>query len=128
MRSLRLLGAVLGLARVVSANTVWIDTDVSIGSPIREVDDALTRSSSLFIRRRFASREVSTTYGNASLSATTRAARDVVRRFGGSAGLAVERVFAGAASASDLGRQSAASDALAAALEKQKSLTSPWGR
>jgi pyrimidine-specific ribonucleoside hydrolase len=63
---------------------------------------------------------VSTTYGNAPLGATTRAAQDVVRRFGRSAGFAVDHVFSGAASASDLGRRSAASEALAAALEKQK--------
>ncbi|MEN3370580.1 MAG: hypothetical protein V7609_2723 [Verrucomicrobiota bacterium] len=119
MRSLRLLCAVLGLARVVSASTVWIDTDVSIGSPIREVDDAFA------LVLAFHSPEIqiagmSTTYGNAPLGATTRAAQDLARRFGHSGGLAVDRVFAGAASASDLGRRSAASDAFAAALEKQR--------
>jgi pyrimidine-specific ribonucleoside hydrolase len=119
MRSLRLLCAVLGLARVVSAHTVWIDTDVSIGSPIREVDDAYALVLA-FHSPEIRIAGVSTTYGNAPLSATTRAAQDVVRRFGGPAGLAADQVFAGAASASDFGRRSAASDALATALEKQK--------
>ncbi|MEY2561603.1 MAG: hypothetical protein QOG51_2018 [Verrucomicrobiota bacterium] len=119
MRSPRLLCAVLGLARIASAHTVWIDTDVSIGSPIREVDDAYAlvlafRSPEIRIAG------VSTTYGNAPLSATTRVAQNMVRRFGDSAGVAAEHVFAGATSAADLGRRSAGSDALAAALEKQK--------
>ena len=119
MRSLRLLWAVLGLARVVSANTVWIDTDVSIGSPIREVDDAYALVLA-FHSPEIRIAGVSATYGNAPLSATTRVAQNMVRRFGGPAGVASERVFAGAASASDLGRRTAASDALAATLEKQK--------
>ena len=40
MRKLLLLVVILGFARLAGAETVWIDTDVSIGSPIREVDDA----------------------------------------------------------------------------------------
>ncbi|MEY2483202.1 MAG: hypothetical protein QOK24_1730 [Verrucomicrobiota bacterium] len=119
MRSPRLLCAVLGLARIASAHTVWIDTDVSIGSPIREVDDAYALILA-FHSPEIRIAGVSTTYGNAPLSATTRVAQNMVRRFGGSAGVAAEHVFAGAASAADLGRRSAASDALAAALEKQK--------
>lgn len=119
MRSLRLLCAVLALARVVSANTVWIDTDVAIGSPIREVDDGFALILA-FHSPEIRIAGVSTTYGNASLGATTRAAQDMVRRFGRSAGLAADHVFAGAASASDRGSRSDASDALAAALEKQK--------
>src|SRR5205085_8983070 len=110
MRRLALLGAVLGFARVAAAGTVWIDTDVSIGSPIREVDDAFA------LVLAFHSPEIriaglSTTYGNAPLGQTTRAARDLVERFGQPAGLTVDAVFAGAGSASDLGRRSAASDA-----------------
>ena len=40
MRKLAILIAIFGAAYVAAARTVWIDTDVSIGSPIREVDDA----------------------------------------------------------------------------------------
>ena len=100
------------------AATVWIDTDISIGSPIREVDDAYAlvlafHSPSLRITG------LSTTYGNAPLGHTTLAARDLVQRFGRSPGLNPSQVFSGAASARDLGRRSDASDALTAALEKE---------
>jgi inosine-uridine nucleoside N-ribohydrolase len=107
------------LAHYATAETVWIDTDISIGSPIREVDDAFA------LVLAFHSPEIriaglSTTYGNAPLGQTTRAARDLVERFGQSAGLTIDAVFAGAGSASDLGRRSAASDALAAVLQREK--------
>jgi inosine-uridine nucleoside N-ribohydrolase len=119
MRKLCVFTAILCLARATHAATVWIDTDVSIGSPIREVDDAFA------LVLAFNSPEIriaglSTTYGNAALGQTTRAARDLVQRFGRSASLAVDDVFAGAGSASDLDRRSGASDALAATLQKQK--------
>jgi pyrimidine-specific ribonucleoside hydrolase len=119
MRKLCGFVGILCLACGSNAATIWIDTDVSIGSPIREVDDAFA------LVLAFHSPEIriaglSTTYGNAPLAHTTRAARHLVQRFGRSAGLTVERVFAGAGSASELGRRSAATDALAAALGKQK--------
>src|SRR5437762_1871139 len=107
MRRLALFGAVLGFVRVAAAGTVWIDTDVSIGSPIREVDDAYA------LVLAFHSPEIqiaglSTTYGNAPLGHTARAARNLVRRFGRSAGLTVDHVFSGAGSSSDLGRRNGA--------------------
>jgi inosine-uridine nucleoside N-ribohydrolase len=118
MRKLCVFIALLCLACGAHAATVWIDTDVSIGSPIREVDDAFA------LVLAFHSPEIriaglSTTYGNAPLGQTTRAARNLVQRFGRSANLTVDHVFAGAGSASDRGRRSGASDALAAALEKR---------
>ena len=99
------------------ATAVWIDTDVSIGSPIREVDDAYALVLALH------SPEIrivglSTTYGNAPLGHTTKVARDIVRRFGQPAGFTVVEIHSGARSASDLGRRTAASDAFAAALRK----------
>jgi inosine-uridine nucleoside N-ribohydrolase len=118
MRALRLLGAVLGLARVVSANPVWIDTDVSIGSPIREVDDAYALVLALHSPEiRIAG--VSTSYGNAPLGQTTRVARELIRQFGTPAKLRPEQVFTGATSAAGLGRRNEASEALAAALGKE---------
>jgi purine nucleosidase len=119
MRKLCAFLAILCLASSVRAATVWIDTDVSIGSPIREVDDAYA------LVLAFHSPEIriaglSTTYGNAPIGQTTRVARDLVKRFGRPAGLTVDHVHAGAGAASDLGRRSAASDALAATLQKQK--------
>src|SRR5205823_13124739 len=117
MRRLALLGAVLGFARAAAAGTVWIDTDVSIGSPIREVDDAYALVLA-FHSPEIRIAGVSTTYGNASLTATTRAAKELVTRFGGAARLKADHVFPGAGSPNDLGRRSAASEALAKVLEK----------
>jgi inosine-uridine nucleoside N-ribohydrolase len=118
MRKLCALVAIV-CASTGRAATVWIDTDASIGSPIREVDDAFA------LVLAFHSPEIqiaglSTTYGNAPLDQTTRVAHDLVGRFGRSSGLTVDRVFAGARSAHDVDRKSAASEALAAALQKRK--------
>ena len=119
MRKLCVFIATVCLACGTHAATVWIDTDISIGSPIREVDDAFALVLAFHSpESRIAG--LSTTYGNASLGHTTRAARDLVQRFGRSAGLTVDDVFPGAGSRGDLGRRSEACDALAAALEKQK--------
>ena len=106
-------------AHCAQAETIWIDTDASIGSPFREVDDAYA------LVLAFHSPEIqiaglSTTYGNAPLSHTTRATLDLVQRFGPSAGLEPGKVFTGAASPHDLERRSPASDALATALSKRK--------
>ena len=119
MRKLAILIAIFGAAHIAAADTVWIDTDVSIGSPIREVDDAYAlllafRSPEIRIAG------ISTTYGNASLHRTTRIARDFVQRFGGPAGLESSDVFPGAGSARAGARPNAANEALAAALRKQK--------
>jgi pyrimidine-specific ribonucleoside hydrolase len=119
MRKLCLLGALLSMAAGADATTVWIDTDVSIGSPIREVDDAFALVLA-FHSPEIQIAGVSTTYGNAPIGHTTRAARDLVRQFGRPANLTVEHIFAGAGSASDLGRRSSASDALAVTLRERK--------
>src|ERR1700719_2440340 len=117
MRKLTLLAFAVGLVRFAEAGTIWIDTDVSIGSPIREVDDAYALVLA-FHSPEIRIAGVSTTYGNASVAATTRAARELVTGFGGGAGLTADQVFSGARSANDLGRRSEASEALAMALEK----------
>jgi inosine-uridine nucleoside N-ribohydrolase len=119
MRKLCVCLALLCLAHNAGAERVWIDTDLSIGSPIREVDDAYA------LVLAFHSPEIqiaalSTTYGNAPLGQATRATLDLVQRFGDSAGIGREDVFAGAKSARTLGERTAASDALAAALGKKK--------
>jgi inosine-uridine nucleoside N-ribohydrolase len=112
-----LLIAIVGFARLALGGTVWIDTDVSIGSPIREVDDAYALVLGFHsLELRIAG--LSTSYGNASLETTTRIARDLVRRFGAQANLKPEQVFPGAKSAADLGRQTEASETLARILEK----------
>ena len=120
MRKLAVLVAIIcGAADASAASTVWIDTDVSIGSPIREVDDAYA------LLLAFHSPEIriagiSTTYGNTSLSRTTRVARDFVERFGQPAGLRPSDVFSGADSSRACGHRNAASEGLALALRKQK--------
>lgn len=119
MRKLCVCLALLCLAHYAGAERVWIDTDLSIGSPIREVDDAYA------LVLAFHSPEIqiaglSTTYGNAPLGQTTRVTLDFVRRFGDSAGLGREDVSAGAESARNLSERTRASDALAASLQKNK--------
>lgn len=119
MRRFCLALALIWSAHFARAATVWIDTDASIGSPFREVDDAYA------LLLAFHSPEIhiaglSTTYGNASLGHTNRVTLDLVRRFGASPGLESGEVFTGAASPRDLGRRSPASDALAATLSKRK--------
>src|SRR6476659_3117906 len=106
-----LLVAILACARLAAAGTVWIDTDISIGSPFREVDDAYAlvvafRSPEIRIAG------LSTSYGNAPLESTTRIARDLVRQFGASANLKPEQVFAGAGSPAEFGRPTEASEEL----------------
>jgi pyrimidine-specific ribonucleoside hydrolase len=99
------------------ATTVWLDTDASIGSPFREVDDAFAillalRCSNL----RFAG--VSTTYGNAPLRTTTAVTTDLIGRFGGG----IHEVHPGARSPKDLGVATAATEALARALRENRSV------
>jgi inosine-uridine nucleoside N-ribohydrolase len=118
MRKLTLLVFVLGLIRFVDAGTVWIDTDVSIGSPIREVDDGYALVLALHSPEiRVAG--ISTSYGNAPLGHTTRAARELIRQFGAPGRVRPEQIFTGAGSAADLGSRSQASEALATAVEKE---------
>lgn len=117
MRKLAVIVALLSATHVACARTVWIDTDVSIGSPIREVDDGYALVIALHSPEiRIAG--VSTSYGNAPLGYTTRAALELLERFGAAANVRPEQVFAGARSAADLGQRSPASEALARAVEK----------
>ena len=102
----------------LAAKTVWIDTDVSIGSPIREVDDAFALVLA-FHSPEIRIAGISTSYGNASLSDVDRIAREMVERFGGAAGLTARDVYPGAKSSGDM-NGSAATNALTAALRKQR--------
>ena len=117
MRKLALLAFAVSLVHFANAGTVWIDTDVSIGSPIREVDDAYALVLA-FHSPEIRIAGISTTYGNAPLGHTTRAAQELVRDFGAVANLRPDQVFAGARSADDLGRRSEASEALAQTLKR----------
>jgi inosine-uridine nucleoside N-ribohydrolase len=97
---------------------VWIDTDPSIGVPFHEADDGFALIQA-FHSPELCIRGISTTYGNASLNTTTRIMREMARRFGGPAGVTDAQVFAGAASARDLGKPTAATEALSAALAER---------
>lgn len=108
----------LSAAAASAATNVWIDTDPSIGAPYREVDDAFALILA-FHSPELRIRGISTSYGNARLKRTTQVARELVGDFGGVAGLTVADVHPGARSRRDSGN-TAASDALAAALRKQK--------
>ena len=101
-----------------AAKTVWIDTDVSIGSPIREVDDAFALVLA-FHSAEIRIAGISTTYGNAPLSNVDRVAREMVERFGGAAGLTARDVYPGAKSSRDT-NESAATRALTTALRKRR--------
>ena len=104
-------------ASIAVAETIWIDTDISIGSPVREVDDAFAlllafHSPNLQIAG------ISTSYGNAPLGATTSAAHALISKL-----QPPRAIYPGAKSRNDLGRETEASRALAAALRKTPGLT-----
>jgi inosine-uridine nucleoside N-ribohydrolase len=101
-------------ARFAGGETVWIDTDVAIGSPIREVDDAYALVLA-FHSPELRIAGISTSYGNATLARTSRVAREMAERFGPSG----VHVFEGAKSPADRGRGTEASDALAETLTRQ---------
>jgi inosine-uridine nucleoside N-ribohydrolase len=100
---------------VVKPLDVWIDTDPSIGIPCHEADDAFALIQA-FHSPELRIRGISASYGNAGLDKTERIAREIVERFGASAGVTPAQLFAGAASAHDLGKPTAAVEGLRAAL------------
>lgn len=105
--------------RIEGATNVWIDTDPAIGSPFREIDDAFALVLA-FHSPELRIAGISTTYGNAGLRRTTSVARDLVRRFGEHAGITTAQVYPGSRSAADFWKQTAASEALARALQKER--------
>ncbi|HEV2805171.1 MAG TPA: nucleoside hydrolase [Chthoniobacterales bacterium] len=114
VRKALLFAAVFALTRAAVAERVWIDTDVSIGSPFREVDDAYALVLA-FHSPELRIAGISASYGNADVGRATRVAREMTERFG-PAGV---RVFAGAKSPEDRGRRTEASEALASALTNE---------
>ena len=111
--------AALSICARAAATSVWIDTDPSIGAPYREVDDAFALVLA-FHSPELQIRGISTTYGNARLKRTTQVARELVQQFGGVAGVSETDVYPGARSRRDIRSRSAATDALAAALRKER--------
>ena len=117
VRGLVAAAIVVALASGGGAQTrvpVWIDTDPALGEPERDVDDGFAlvqafRSPELEIRG------VSVVFGNAPLDRGVPIARRLVAQFGPS----VLGVFAGASVAEELGTETDASRALAAALRAE---------
>ncbi len=112
------LGLLLaGQSSAARPSATWIDTDLSIGSPIREVDDAyallvVANSPRLRIVG------VSATYGNAPLPAVARRTAELFARLD-----RPRPVYPGASAASDLGRSTEASESLDRALAQGTRLT-----
>lgn len=92
---------------------VWLDVDVSIGLPESEVDDGLAMLQA-FGSPELRVRGVSAIFGNTSLAKGLPIARRITRDYGPQ-GLGV---FAGAASAEELGVDNEAVQAMAAALRE----------
>ncbi len=93
---------------------VWIDTDPAVGVPDRDVDDGFALLQA-FHSPELQIRGVSVVFGNAPLAQAWPIGRRIVRQFG-PAGLRASR---GAAARSELGVETAASRALAAALVRE---------
>lgn len=105
------------LARALASATapVWIDTDPSVARGGHEVDDGIALIQA-FHSSAFTVRGVSVVFGNAPLSEAFPIAQHLVRDFG-PPGL---EIASGAAAANDLGVETDASRALAAALRSEK--------
>ena len=98
----------------VRAEDVWMDVDCAIGLVGSDVDDGLALVQA-FHSPEVTVRGVSTVYGNAALAPGLPAAREVLARFG-PAGMVPAP---GAARASQLGQETPATRALAAALRER---------
>lgn len=105
----------------LSATNVWIDTDPSIGSPIREVDDAFALAAA-FHSPEIRIVGISTTYGNAPLPRTTSVAQDLVARFRATGQLTSGGVHEGAKSPRDR-LATSATESLSAELRSKRKLT-----
>ena len=109
---MRLVLAVLWFAQPMwSAKPVWIDTDPSAIPGGHEVDDAFALLQA-FGSPELSIRGISIVFGNADLPTASRMGRQIVKEFGPSS----LHVFDGASDASDLGRETEATLALAEAL------------
>ena len=102
-------------AMTKAKTAVWIDTDPSISSGEREVDDGFALIQA-FNSPELEIRGVGVVFGNAPFDVAWPIGQEIVRKYG-PPGL---QVFAGAAQAAQLGEETEASRALAEALKKEK--------
>jgi inosine-uridine nucleoside N-ribohydrolase len=120
----RCLGAIcfFGLSAVLPVGhtaTVWIDTDVTVKSPFREADDAFALAATAGSSElRVAG--ISTSYGNGPLPLVNASARELISHLRGGNGFAVSRIYPGASSHDAIAERSPATEALAAALERER--------
>jgi inosine-uridine nucleoside N-ribohydrolase len=119
----KLMIAVVALAAILCAHgvtaqpvpqAVWIDTDPAVGVTDRDVDDGFALLQA-FHSPEIVVRGVSVVFGNAPLVQAWPIGLRIVGRFGPSA----VRAYRGAARASELGKENAATRALAAALRRE---------
>jgi len=104
-----------GSAPAPAGHPVWIDTDPAMGEPDRDVDDGVAMIQA-FHSPELAIRGISVVFGNTSLERAAPIARDLTGRFAPHG----VQVWSGAASSADLGRETDASRALAAALARER--------
>ena len=118
MLAVALLAALLGTrglgAQPPGPQAVWIDTDPAVGVADRDVDDGFALLQA-FHSPEIAVRGVSVVFGNAPLVQAWPIGLRIVGRFAPPA----VRAYRGAAKASDLGTENAATRALAAALRRE---------
>ncbi|MDQ2868323.1 MAG: nucleoside hydrolase [Verrucomicrobiota bacterium] len=108
-------------ARGNAAAEIWIDTDLSLGSPLREADDGYALLLALHSPTvRIAG--VSATFGNAPAASTFSRTRNFIRRFGDASHLNAHAVFLGAERAGDTST-TPATIALRRALARNHDLT-----
>jgi inosine-uridine nucleoside N-ribohydrolase len=100
---------------LLASTPVWIDTDPSVMPGGHEVDDGFAIAQA-FRSPEISVRGVSVVFGNAPLEQAFPIGRDLVRRFGPK-GMPVQR---GAAGGAELGIETDASRAIAAALKREK--------
>lgn len=100
-----------------NAIPVWIDTDPSAGEKDRDVDDGLALVQA-FNSPELEIKGISVVFGNADLAKGLPIADFIVRNFGPST--LIEKIFSGAASSEDLGKETSASKALAEALAQER--------
>jgi len=101
-------------AMLVGAS-VWIDTDPSVQRGVHEVDDGFALLQA-FHSPELRIRGISIVFGNAPLAAALPIGKEIVQRFG-PAGISI---YSGAAGADELGTETDASRAIAAALKSER--------
>ncbi len=94
---------------------IWIDTDPALGLPLHDIDDAMALIAA-FASPNLEISGISSVFGNANGDFTYECARELVKQYSPTS----IPVYHGAMSKRDLGKPTDASDALQAALRREK--------